>query len=171
MKILECELIEGCLAIKKNGNSVKKKAYNVGDIVQGTITNIALTPDSHVAALKTKEGYIIPEPFLNVIREIPLESNKKSNSKKESVEYADFEEIEVEKKDNIFQDIKSVDLFSGNSDRSKLVVNFAIGGLVVGLVFAMLKKKNKLIYSTVGAFGGGIIGNYVNEKMKENEIK
>ena len=175
MRVVECELINDCLAPKRAGNSVKKKGFMTGQRVQGTVTNVALTPDSQVLALKTKDGYIIPEPFLNIIGEVKpnQKQNTKSHGSSEDVEYAEIVEEKSEDKSvaNVFDSLKASNIMSSNAVKSKRVVNFALGGAAVGLVYAMLKGKNKLLIATIGAIGGGIIGNYVGRKIKENENK
>jgi len=174
MKIVECELINDCLAPKRVGNSVKKKGFRIGSRVRGTVTNIALTPDSQVLALKTKDGYLIPEPFLNILGEVDENRQKKrTNSADDEYDYAEVIEEDKNEKSvsNVFQSLKSADIISTNSIKSKRVVNFALGGAAVGLVYAMMKGGNKILLSTVGAVGGGIIGNYVSGKIKENGKK
>jgi len=172
MKVVECILIDDCLAPKRVGNTSKKKAFRRGQRVRGTVTNIALTPDSQVLALKTKDGYIIPEPFLNIIGEVGGESSRK-NETHEEVEYAEIiEDEEVNGNpslSSITDSIKASNIISQNSIKSKRTVNFAFGGAAVGLVYAMMKGQNKLLSSAVGGIVGGIIGNYVSGKIKENE--
>lgn len=173
MRVVECELINDCLAPKRVGNSVKKKPFRVGQRVRGTVTNVALTPDSQVLALKTKDGYIIPEPFLNILGEVENEQKNNRNSRKSGVEDAVYEEVS-EKSENksvsdVYDSLKASKLISSNSIKSKRVVNFALGGAAIGLVYAMMKGKSKLMLTTIGAIGGGIIGNYVGRKIKENE--
>ena len=48
-------------------------------------------------------------------------------------------------------------------------MNFALGGAVIGLVYAMLKGKNKLLLTAIGGVGGGVIGNYIGRKIIEND--
>lgn len=170
MRLVECILIDDCLAPKRVGNTAKKKAFRRGQRVQGTVTNIALTPDSQVLALKTKQGYVIPEPFLNIIGEVGSSAPQESDPYSE-VEYAEV--IEEDDKDpsmtSITDSIKASNLVKTNSIKSKRVVNFAFGGAAIGLVYAMMKGQNKLLSSAIGAIGGGIIGNYVSRKIKDNE--
>lgn len=173
MRVVECELINDCLALKRVGNSAKRKPFRIGQRVRGTVTNIALTPDSQVLALKTKDGYVIPEPFLNILGEVDPQSKPQKETINYGVEDADVEIIEEKSGDksvsDVFQSLKASKIVSSNSVRSKRVVNFALGGAAVGLVYAMLKGKNKLVISTIGAIGGGIIGNYVGRKIKDND--
>jgi outer membrane lipoprotein SlyB len=120
---------------------------------------------------------VIPEPFLNILGEV--NPNQKSsrgrqsqnNSEENGIEYAEVIEEKSEDKSvaNVFSSLKASEIISTNSIKSKRVVNFAVGGAGVGLVYAMLKGKNKLVVSTMGAIVGGIIGNYVGRKIKENE--
>ena len=175
MKVVECELINDCLAQKRVGNSVTKKPFRIGSRVKGTVTDVALTPDSQVLALKTKDGYIIPEPFLNIIGEVKSGGKrkaKKNYNAEGDYDYAEVIEDEDVKSDaGIFKSLKASDIISNNAVRSKRVVNFALAGAAVGLVYAMMKGGNKLVLSTMGAVGGGIVGNYISGKIKENEGK
>jgi len=175
MQEVECELIEDCLAPRRVGKVAQKKAFRRGQRVRGIVSNIALTPDSQVLALKTKEGYLIPEPFLNVLGAVNSGGKKqaRTSSSAEGFEYAEVIEEENEPKEksiaNVFNGLKTSDLIKRNSTKSKQVVNFGLGGAVIGVIYAMYKGGNKLIYGAIGAAAGGIIGNYVANKMKEND--
>ena len=171
MRIVDCILIDDCLAPKRVGNTAKKKAFRRGQRVQGTVTNIALTPDSQVLALKTKQGYVIPEPFLNILGEVGGGATQEAEpySEAEYAEVIEYEEGEEPSMTSITDSIKSSNLIKTNSIKSKRVVNFAFGGAAIGLVYAMMKGQNKLLSSAIGAIGGGIIGNYVSRKIKDNE--
>lgn len=175
MRVVECELINDCLAPKRVGNSVTKKAFRTGSRVRGTVTNIALTPDSQVLALKTKDGYVIPEPFLNILGEVNENRQQKETKDPYYEEVQDAEIISDKSSEksvaSVYESLKSADIISANSIKSKRVVNFALGGAAVGLVYAMMKGGNKVLLSAVGAAAGGIIGNYVGRKIKENGIK
>ena len=173
MRVVECELINDCLAPKRVGNSVKKKPFRMGSRVRGTVTNIALTPDSQVLALKTKEGYIIPEPFLNILGEVNSKSGQNNNTQSNEIEYAEVVEDKSEDKSvsSVIKSMKAADIISTTSIKSKRVVNFALFGAAIGLVYAMMKNGNKLLSISVGAAGGGVIGNYISKKIKDNEGK
>ena len=152
MRVVECELINDCLAPKRVGNSVKKKGFRTGQRVRGTVSNIALTPDTQVLALKTKDGYLIPEPFLNILGEIKGNpSQKRSEPYYGAVEEVfDLEEKSENKSvSDVFQSLKASKIISSNSVKSKRLVNFALGGAVIGLVYAMLKGKNKLLLTAI----------------------
>ena len=172
MRVVECELINDCLAPKRVGNSVKKKGFRTGQRVRSTVSNIALTPDTQVLALKTKDGYLIPEPFLNILGEIKGNpSQKRSEPYYGAVEEVfDLEEKSENKSvSDVFQSLKASKIISSNSVKSKRLVNFALGGAVIGLVYAMLKGKNKLLLTAIGGVGGGVIGNYIGRKIIEND--
>lgn len=173
MKVVECELINNCLAQKRVGNGVKKKPFYTGNRVRGVVTNVALTPDSQVLALKTKDGYIIPEPFLNVLGEVNSGNGGQQQATNPYIEDVDAEIIEAKSEDKsvkeVYESLKASNIISTNAIKSKRVVNFALIGAGIGLVYALVKGKNKWVFSGVGAVGGGIIGNYVGKKIKENE--
>lgn len=173
MPLVKCTLIEDCLAPRRAGKSVQKKAFRRGQSVVGTVSNIALTPDSQVLALKTKDGYLIPEPFLNIIGAVGEEKQQQQSQNKDPY-YEEVQDAEVidDKKENsvanVFNGLKTSGIISKNSVRSKQIVNFGIGGALIGIIYAMMKGKNKLMCAAIGAAGGGIIGNYVSNKLNEN---
>jgi len=178
MTVVECILIEDCLAQKRVGKSVSKKPFRTGQRVRGTVENIALTPDSQVMALKTRDGFIIPEPFLNVIGAVDSGEKRgnSASSNSNEVQYAEVVEEEKGEKSNgaksfmkAYESMKASDIIKRGAITSKHAVNFAVGGALVGVVYAMLKGKNKMIFSAIGAIGGGFIGNYYGKKIKENE--
>lgn len=170
--VVKCILIEDCLAQKRFGKTVSKKPFRRGQTVHGIVTNIALTPDSQVLALKTKEGYVIPEPFLNIIGAVKSESKSKPSS--DIYEDVDYEEVKEESSgtksvNEIAKAFKKTDFIKGNAIRSKYVINFAIGGAALAFLYAVSKGTNKLVYAGLGAIGGGIVGNYVGNKIKQYE--
>lgn len=174
MRLVECEVIEDCLGIKRVGQSANKKPFRRGMRVVGTVTNVAMTPDSQVLAIKTKDGYIIPEPFLNVIGEVNTGRKKRKTPSFSSVEdVEEFEIVDENKSENksvsdIYKSLKSADIISSNSLKSKRVVNFALVGAGAGLVYALLRGKGKLLSATIGGIVGGIAGNYVSKKIVDN---
>jgi len=173
MTVVECILIEDCMAQKRVGNKAKSKPFRTGQRVRGVVTNIALTPDSQVMALKTKDGFVIPEPFLNVIGAVNNE--KAGASRGEEVQYAEIVEEDNYKTSgakNIvkaYEGLKASDLIKQSTRTSKFTAKFAVGGALVGVVYAMLRGKNKALFSAIGAVGGGLLGNYYGKKIKENE--
>jgi hypothetical protein len=168
MKLVECELIENCLAHRRMGNKVQKKPIHKGTRVRGVVTNVALTPDSQVLALQTQDGFIIPEPFLNVIGEV-----KNGNNSSPSVEDVEAEVVSENSSDksvkDVYDSLKASKIISSNRIKSKRVVNFALIGGGIALVYALVRGKNKLVYAGIGAVGGGIVGNYIGRKIAENE--
>ena len=175
MRLVECVLIEDCLAPKRVGNMKATKPFKRGQRVRGIVENIALTPDHQVLALKTDGGYLIPEPFLNVIGEVP---NQKSQKPKDSdIEYAEViedEDLSAESKGvkgiiNTYGKMKASSIVSKNAARSKHAINFALAGGAIGLVYAMFKGKSKMLLATIGAIGGGVLGNYYGNKIKDDE--
>ena len=176
MQLVECVLIEDCLAPKRVGNTKASKPFRKGQRVRGIVENIAITPDHQVLALKTESGHLIPEPFLNVIGEV---QNKKAQpSRFSDVEYAEV--IEDDESSSVarkgvkgiiknYGNMKASSIISKNAIRSKHAINFAVAGAAIGLVYAMLKGKNKMLIATIGAIGGGVLGNYYGKKIKDNE--
>lgn len=176
MKVVECVLIEDCLAPKRVGKMISKKGFRAGQRVRGVATNIALTPDAQVMALKTKDGYIIPEPFLNVIGEV--QPNGGGAKASDDIEYAeviegdsdsDKESRVVKAAKTAYGSIKASEIIGKTAMRSKYTINFALTGGAIALVYAMLKSKNKFIFAAIGVVIGGMAGNYYGKKIKENE--
>jgi len=175
MRLVECVLIEDCLAPKKVGNMKTTKPFKRGSRVQGVVENIALTPDHQVLALKTKSGHLIPEPFLNVLGEVPNQKPQSSN-KYDDIEYAEVVEDENSSSEskgvkgiiNTYGQMKVSNIVSGNAAKSKHAINFALAGGAIGLVYAMLKSKNKMLFAVIGAAGGGVLGNYYGNKIKDD---
>jgi hypothetical protein len=176
MRLVECVLIEDCLAPKRVGNMKTNKPFRRGQRVRGVVENIALTPDHQVLALKTESGHLIPEPFLNVLGEVP---NQKAQA---SSKYGDIEDAEVIEDEDLsienkgvkgiidnYGKMKASSIVSKNALKSKHTINFALAGGAIGLVYAMLKGKNKMLLATIGAVGGGVLGNYYGNKIKDNE--
>lgn len=173
MQLVRCVLIEDCLAPKRVGdNMVSKKAFRRGQKVVGVVDNIALTPDHQVLALRTKDGYLIPEPFLNVLGAV---EDQGKPSRHDDIEYAEVIEEEDNKTAGIkdivkgYNKMKPSNIIAHTATRSKSAINFALIGGGIGLVYAMLKGKNKLLFGAIGAIGGGFVGNYYGKKIKDNE--
>lgn len=175
MVLVECVLIEDCLAPKRVGNTKTSKPFRRGQRVRGVVENIAITPDHQLLALKTQDGYLIPEPFLNVLGEV--KNKNKQDSKYSDIEYAEIVEDEdlsneskgVKEIINAYGKIKPSNIILKNAVRSKHTVNFALAGGLIGLVYAMFKGKSKMIFATIGVVGGGVIGNYYGNKIKNDE--
>jgi len=175
MRLVECVLIEDCLAPKRVGNMKTSKPFRRGQRVRGVVQNIALTPDHQVLALKTESGHLIPEPFLNVIGEVPNQNAQKS--KDSEIEYAEIvedENLSSESKGikgiiNTYGKMKASSIVSKNALRSKHAINFALAGGAIGLIYAMFKGKSKMLFATIGAVGGGVLGNYYGKKINDDD--
>lgn len=153
--IVECALIDDCLAQKKSGATMLKKPYKTGEKVVGIVVDLSPAPDRQFLALQTKDGYVIPEPFLNVIGE------KKSSS---TAYYEEIENVKEEKDiDTVTTTVKEY-ILNNNKD-NKAIMKFALSGLVVGVLLALYLEKSKLVYGGIGLLGGGFLGNYVNNKI------
>ena len=157
--VVECALIDDCLAQKKSGETMLKKPYKTGEKVIGIVVDLSPAPDRQFLALQTKDGYVIPEPFLNVIGEV----------EKKPTQTAYYEEInDVEEKENkdFTPAINSVkDYIAKETKDNKAIMQFALSGLVVGVLLALYLGKSKLVYGGIGLVGGGLLGRYVNKKV------
>lgn len=174
MQVVEAVLIEDCLAPKRMGEqSVGKKPFRRGTRIRGVVTDIALTPDSQVLALKTKDGYLIPEPFLNVLGAVEDDafSSRSAHDDIQDAEIVEEREYTTDKTKSVmdvYNSIKASDIVSRNSKKSKHAVNFALIGGGLGLVFALLRGKSKWIYMAGGVIAGGMVGNYYGHKIIKN---
>jgi hypothetical protein len=172
MRLVECVLIEDCLAPKRVGNMKTTRPFRTGQRVVGVVENIAITPDHEVLALKTDSGHLIPEPFLNVLGEVrKSEPSRKTQSFDDAEVIEDDSSLSSESKGikgiiNTYGKMKPSSIVSSNSVRSKHAVNFALVGGAIGLIYAMLKGKNKILFSVLGIIGGGVLGNYYGNKIK-----
>lgn len=159
---ITCKVLRDFRSPKKNGSSVIYKEFKSGSIVKGDlITNN--TPNGGIQMFRTVDGFMIPKGHLN-----PISGGKSNANGSEDIEYAEV--IEDKPKFAVLpKDIKA-NMGSLIKNKSKVAVNGAVVGLVVGFAYAMAKDKNKLIFSVIGSIGGFVLGSmynsYVNEEKK-----
>lgn len=159
---ITCKVLKDFRSPKKNGSSVIYKEFKSGSIVKGDlITNN--TPNGGIQMFRTVDGFMIPKGHLN-----PISGGKSNASGDEDIEYAEV--IDDKPKIAVLpKDIKA-NMGSIIKNKSKIAVNGAVVGLVVGFAYAMAKDKNKLIFSVIGSIGGFVLGSmynsYVNEEKK-----
>jgi hypothetical protein len=167
MILVECKLIDDCLAQKRMGRKVLKKPYRMGQRVTGIAVDLSPAPDTQLMALETQDGYVIPEPFLQIIGEV-----EQPNSKKETY-YEEIEDAEIveDKPSSTKEENKRIikDLVMNSTKKNKFTSKFIFGGALLGGAIAMYSGKSKFLYAVVGAIGGGVLGNYVGNKAKSIE--
>lgn len=171
-EVLKCRLIQDWRSPKKimGGKKLTYKLFRTGEVVEGAVFNQSSNPLNYVPVIKTKDGYIIPESYITVIASL---SDKKD----------DFQEAQVVENQDLLSDetkegIKSVtknfsnDFINNTKDQSKHMVNGAMIGAGIGLVYALTKGGNKLVLSGIGALLGGFIGkSYYNSNNNITTIK
>jgi len=165
-KVLKCRLTQDFKSSKKimNGKKLQFKKFVKGEVVTGSTVNHSSTPANYVAVFKTTQGYIIPKSYLHPIGE----ARPSSNDVQEAVVVEDNDYVSqnsINKVKTATANFSGTKLIESAKLRSKYAVNGAIGGLLVGVVYAMVKGGNKFIYGAMGTVLGGFVGNaYTNFK-------
>ena len=159
---ITCKVLKDFRSPKKNGNSVIYKEFKSGSIVKGDLI-ANNTPNGGVQMFRTSDGFMIPKGHLN-----PIVSGNSYANGDENIEYAEV--IEEKPKVSILpKDIKA-NMGDMIKNKSKVAVNGAVIGLVVGFAYAISQDKSKLIFSVIGSIGGFVLGNlyssYINEEKK-----
>ena len=162
MSLITCKVLKDFRSPKKNGASVIYKEFKSGSIVKGDLISNN-TPNGGVQMFRTVDGFMIPKGHLN-----PIGGGNSYASGDENIEYAEV--IEDKPKLSILPKDIQANMGSLIKNKSKVAVNGAVIGLVVGFAYAISQDKSKLIFSVVGSIGGFLLGNvyssYVNEEKK-----
>jgi hypothetical protein len=162
MALITCKVLKDFRSPKKNGSSVIYKDFKAGSIVKGDLISNN-TPNGGVQMFRTEGGFMIPKGHLN-----PIGGGNSYASGDENIEYAEV--IEDKPKLSILPKDIQANMGSLIKNKSKVAVNGAVIGLVVGFAYAISQDKSKLIFSVVGSIGGFLLGNvyssYVNEEKK-----
>jgi len=155
-KIFKCRIINSirCPRKSKNGKGLIWKSFNEGQIVTGERYNHASMPGNYAPVLRTTQGYIIPEDSINIIGE----ANNKPMQEVEIIK----ETIDKKPADSPVYNTRPLTILDNVKKNSKYTVNGAIAGVIIGLLYAMIKGKNKMVFAGIGALGGGFIGSKYN---------
>lgn len=160
MSTITCKVLKDFRSPKRNGTSVIYKEFKAGSIVKGNLMSGGV-PNGGVQMFRTVDGFMIPKGHLNPI-------NTHSNvSGSEDVEYAEI--VEDKPKISILpKDIKA-NMGDVIKIKSKVAVNGAVIGMVVGFAYALAKDKNKLIFSVIGSIGGFVLGSMYNSYINDDK--
>ena len=159
---ITCKVLKDFRSPKKNGNSVIYKEFKSGSIVKGDLI-ANNTPNGGVQMFRTVDGFMIPKGHLN-----PIGGGNSYANGDENIEYAEV--IEEKPKVSILPKDITANMGDMIKNKSKVAVNGAVIGLVVGFAYAISQDKSKLIFSVIGSIGGFVLGNlyssYINEEKK-----
>jgi hypothetical protein len=166
MEVLKCRVIQTFRAPKKvnGGKSLIYKLIKEGSIIEGSYYNQSSSPANYVPVIKTTEGFIVPESHINIIAKV---GTSKPKDFQEAKVVEDVDLLSGEQKSNIK---KVTESFSKNfaisaKNESKTTVNGAMIGAGIGLIYALMKGQNKLVYSGIGGLIGGYIGKAYHKKQ------
>tara|TARA_R110002020_G_scaffold44348_2_gene127983 strand:- start:772 stop:1284 length:513 start_codon:yes stop_codon:yes gene_type:complete len=170
MKGLKCKILQDYQAKRPHGRNVIAKTFRENQIIVGNPIDVSMTPDHQIMALETKEGFIIPESYIDVLSPPPSYSPPQQEEYQEAEEVKDNSSTykQIFKKPKSLKHLSAADVVENTGIKSKTTVQFAIGGMIIGLIYAMLRQKNKIVLGALGGFAGGTIGNlYVNATKSE----
>lgn len=171
MQLFRARIIQPCKGAKRGrSGDVKYKKYDFNQSISGSISNGSITPDNYVEVFKTPDGYMIPMHCVSI--QGPINSNKTAMN--EDIQDA----VIIE--DNNYVDKKSINKASkmmnmtggifDTSKKTKSAINGGVYGAAAGLIYALVKGKNKYLFLTIGAVGGYILGtayhNYIKDDSK-----
>jgi len=158
---------------ENNSGEVTFKLFKQGETATAYKFNQASTPLNYVAAYKTLDGYTVPMSKAYNLGEVerPQPQQQPADQPKESIEEA----VIVEDVDMIEpKTIKRLKTASSGAakaitKKNKSAVNGALIGAGAGVLLAMLTKKNKYMFASLGAVAGFVVGNMIN--TNKDDIK
>jgi hypothetical protein len=157
--------LEGLQAIvdfrapKNEGGNVVFRDYKEGDHIQARKFNRSDVPSNHVEAYKTDDGYLIPLSNVYVLGTI-----EEATPIEQQVQEEPIQEAEVVT-DNVIPtpapptNTAPATMIDNLKSRNKSAVNGSLIGGLAGVVFAMVKGKNKMMAGAIGAAIGFAAGN------------
>lgn len=171
MQLLKAKIIQPCKGAKRGrqGN-VSFRNYEFNQTVSGHVTNGSMTPDSYVEVFKTPDGYMIPMHCVSIQGAI---NNKRRSPEDEIQEAVIIDESSYINPKTVNKAAKMANMSGSIFDtttKTKSAINGGIYGAAAGLIYALVKGKNKYLFLTIGAVGGYILGtayhNYINDDSK-----
>lgn len=168
MQLVEAVLIHNCMAQKMTSGRPEQMPITKGTKVTGSVEKVTLPDGNTILALITKDEFIIPEPFIHALGWV-------EDSSFDEAEIVEDKSEGVQDKSKVFKDayknIVASEMIAKDSLKSKRSVYFGMGGAALGLVYAMMKRHNKLLFASIGAFSGAMLGSYVSTKLNKDENK
>jgi hypothetical protein len=170
MSKIKCKLLQDYKAKKPMGSGVIHKLYRKNKIILGQPVNVSMTPDHQLMALETTEGFLVPEIYIDILTPTPNYKRPPAPIYEEANEVIDKTPSlkSIFKKPKTLKYLNATEIVDNTKIKSKTTIQFAIGGMIIGIAYALLRSKNKLILGALGGFAGGTIGNfYTNATNKE----
>lgn len=168
--LFRCQMVVPFRAPKQVSGDVVFKVFPEGKIFEASPHNGALLPNNHVPSFKTKDGYIIPITNINVLGKLnSAQSRAKDNIPMAEIvdETAKASKQHVEKFAAASGGFKAKNFVDLQNNKSKASVNGAMIGVALGICYALVTKKNKWMFASIGAIGGYAAGNvYSSFKQK-----
>jgi|GEM_PF-5288407 len=162
-KYYRATLIESWRAPKKVGGNIEYKSFPKGTKVEVAKYNRASTPLNYVPIYKTRDGFGIPEAHLHILGAIKSDIPK-ANVVKDSDMVSSETMNKAKKKASAH---RKESMVAGQKTRSKAMVNGALIGGGIALIYAMYKgKENKAMIAAFGVIAGGIGGKFYSNMKK-----
>lgn len=160
---LYCQLIQNCYGEKrpiKAGGKKQYKKFMAGTKVLGKAFNASEIPTQYTPAIMTKDRFIITQNNLMLLgeeHEAKIVDDKIKESK------------ELQKKFKSYYNANGVDgIMSDQKKKSKYMMNGAIAGGIIVMLYSMMKGQNKLNGFIIGAVLGGLTGKYLGQYVTKN---
>lgn len=152
-------------APKNNGGRVVYKQFNHGDIVTGERFNNSNTPSNHLQAVKTSDGYIIPEMNLAYLGGGQQRRRQFSNTVEDAQIIAEETNRPITVKDAVKNYMKSPkDMTATQQKISSYQTNGLIIGAVLGMVAGHYLGRGKISSALFGGFLGFYSGRIIANK-------
>jgi len=167
--LLFCQVIQNCAGVKRpqfSGQKIKYKNYRIGDRIKGREHNDSQIPMQSMPTIKTLDGFIINASNLTVLGE------------EQDAEVLNDKDLVSERLKNKFNTIFSnangtQGIVSDQRRKTKFMVNGAISGGTLLVLYAVIKGGNKTSCFIFGAIIGGTIGKFLADyrNREDNESR
>lgn len=163
--IFGLQAITSFQAPKKEGDKVVFKSYKDGDHIEAIEAEISALPESHATGFYSLDGYFIQKSNVYVLgtMEQPMEDTNEATviENKDLIEGSTKETIE--RNTNVKQVVETL------KTRNNRAMQGAMLGAGAGLIYSLVKSKNKAMWIGIGAVGGYLIGNMIAKSNSENK--